>query len=305
MGLPLFERRVEWLEISADYRCNNRCIGCYSVQGDAGEMSSREIVAELEAARRRGATSLWLGGGEPTLRKDLAGVVRAAKRLGYTRIKLQTNGMRLAYPDYTRALAEAGVTEINFAIKGATAASHDRLTRTPGCHELMVRGMRETRALGLQMEGDILVYRSNAAELPEMVRTYTAEGLGRYNVWLFSATDQGDRELSGQVPKLADVVPHLTRAMDLGLSDRPDFITSLHTPPCTVPESHHATLFHAADLNLLVANPGGYRFFLEESPIEGGHYLERCGACAWRARCGGVRVDYLKVYGDAEFRPAA
>jgi hypothetical protein len=75
--------------------------------------------------------------------------------------------------------------------------------------------------------GDILVYRSNAAELPEMVRTYTAEGLSRYNVWLFSATDQGDRELSGQVPKLADVVPHLTRARDLGLSDRPDFITSL------------------------------------------------------------------------------
>jgi cyclic pyranopterin phosphate synthase len=298
------ERPLRWLEISADFQCNNRCVGCFSVSDDGAQrMSSRDVVAELVAGRARGATSLWLGGGEPTLRKDLVGIVRKARELGYERVKLQTNGMLLAYPEFTERLVGAGISEVNFAIKGAHAASHDRLTRTPGCHELMCKGIDEVRRHGLPMEGDLLVYRSNQGELAEMVRCYFALGLTHFNVWLFSATDQGDKDLSAQVPKLSEVVPEIARAMDLRLSVAPDFITSLHTPPCVVPSSHHDCLFHAAELALWVANPGGYGFPLEQSPIEGGHYLDRCGGCRARGDCGGIRKDYLTVHGDAEFQP--
>lgn len=299
MALRVVERPVDWLELSADHRCNNRCVGCFSAQGVGDAMSSQEIVRELDLARRRGARALWLGGGEPTLRTDLVGVVRAARKLGYTRIKLQTNGMRLAHHEYLRALQDAGLTEVNFSIKGATAATHDALADTPGCHELMLRGMREARALGLRLEGDLLVYRANAHELPEMVRAYAAEGLVHFNVWLFSAVDQGAQDLSSHVARIGDVVPYVQLAMDLGVAT----VTSLHTPPCTVPATHRGCLFFAADLNLLVANPGGHRFFLEESPIEGGRWLERCGGCTLRPRCGGLREDYLRVHGDGEFQP--
>jgi organic radical activating enzyme len=298
------ERPIRWLEISADYRCNNRCIGCFSVLDDGGpSMSSSEVARALSAARQRGATCLWLGGGEPTLRKDLIATVRRARELGYERVKLQTNGMLLAYPDFTDRLVQAGITEVNFAIKGARAETHDRLTRTPGCHELMLEGMAQARRHDLPLEGDILVYQSNMAELPQMVQRYTEQGLRRFNVWLFSAADQGDRDLSQQVPRIADVMPFLTRAMDLGLGSAPDFISSLHTPPCTIPQSHRRAAFHAADLELWVQNPGGYGFFLEQSPIEGGHFLERCAGCRLRSGCGGIREDYLAIFGDAEFQP--
>lgn len=298
-------RRLQWVELALDYRCNNRCIGCYSVQDDGGAMTTREALEALARGRRDGADAFWIGGGDATLRPDLFAVVAAARRLGYARVKLQTNAMRLAHAEYARRCAEAGVTEVNVAIKGADAATHDRLTRTPGCHALMLKGIENARALGLALEGDLLIYRSNAAQIPEMVRRYTALGLERYNVWLMSAVDQGDKDLSAQVPRIADVVPFITAAMDLGLSARGDFITSLHTPPCTVPASHHACLFHAEDLALRVSNPGGYEFMLEESPIEGGHYLPGCARCALRPRCGGVRRDYLTVHGDAEFVPLA
>ncbi len=211
--------------------------------------------------------------------------------------------MLLAYSEFTDRLVEAGITEVNFAIKGARAETHDRLTRTPGCHELMLEGMAQARRHHLVLEGDILVYSSNMTELPEMVKLYSEQGLTHFNVWLFSATDQGDRDLSQQVPRIADVMPFITRAMDLGPREAPDFISSLHTPPCTIPESHRRAAFHAADLELWVQNPGGYGFFLEESPIEGGHYLERCGGCSLRPGCGGMRQDYLAILGDAEFAP--
>lgn len=294
------ERPLEWLEISADYRCNNRCIGCFSVQPDGPSMSSREIAEHLLAARRRGAKSLWLGGGEPTLRRDLLAVVRKARELGYVRVLLQTNGMLLAYAEQAKRCAEAGITEVSFAIKGATAETHDRLVRTPGCHALMVEGIEQIRRLGLPMSGDLLVYSSNLAEVPAMVRTYAAMGLRHFNVWAFSAVDQGDRDLSAQVPRLSEVARATAEAADAC----PEVsVTSLHTPPCVMPPSHERCLFHAADLDLLVANPGGYSFRLEESAIEGGAYLPRCEGCAARPRCGGLRRDYLAIHGDEEFQP--
>ncbi len=292
-----------WLEISADYRCNNRCLGCFSVSGAEGGagMDTQEAVATLVRGREAGARFLWLGGGEPTLRRDLMGLVRRARRLGYERVKLQTNGMMLAYADFAARCAEAGVTEVNLSIKGATAERHDALSRTPGAHALLVEGLGRCRDLGLALEGDLLLYRDNLDQLPEMVRVYHGLGVARFNLWLFSATGEAGAGLEGQVPRMSELVPRIQAALDLGLSERPDFITSLHTPPCVVPEAMHRVLFHAAALDLLVANPGGYAFKLEASPIEGGYYHPGCAGCRFRARCGGMRRDYVAIHGEAEF----
>jgi MoaA/NifB/PqqE/SkfB family radical SAM enzyme len=295
--------RSNWLELCADYRCNNRCLGCYSVSDHGPSMSSREALQTLAYGRGQGADALWLGGGDATLRKDLPAIVSAARRLGYRRIKLETNGMLLSYADFARRVVDAGVSEVAFAIKGASAETHDHYTRTPGCHALMLEGIERMREAGLSLEGDVLVYRGNARELPEIVRSYHARGLERFRIWLLSATDRSDPELRAELPKISELVPQLRAAVALGLSDAEDFIVSLHTPPCTLPPELEQCRFHAAALGLLVANPGGHRFRLEQSPIEGGHYLARCAECGERTRCNGLRVDYLAAHGDGEFQP--
>jgi len=296
-------RRIDWIEISADYLCNNRCTGCFSSQDSGASMTTDEVFENLIIGRNLGARHLWLGGGEPTLRKDLLRIVRRARRLGYQRIRLETNGMMLAYGEFARACIEAGINEINFAIKGHAASLHDGLTRTPGSFELMMRGIEWIGDLAVPMEGDVLIYRNTARLIPDMVRFFTDAGIKGFNLWLFSAADQGPKKLANLVPRICDVVPFITRTLDLGISDDPGFVTSLHTPPCTIPESYRRCTFKAADLNLLVANPGGYRFMLEQSPIEGGHYLARCKGCGLRGDCGGIRLDYIEIHGDAEFQP--
>ncbi len=296
------QTELRWLEIIADYRCNNRCIGCYSVMDDGPSMDRGAIVKALHVGRTGGASRLWLGGGEPTLRRDMFWMVKRARKMGFTHVKLQTNGMLLAYPKFAARCAESGVTEACFAIKGATARTHDALTATPGCHELMERGIVEALRAGLHVTGDILVYEDNTEEILEMVRHYAGMGVSRFSIWLLCSTDAG-KELWSQVPRISEVVPHITRAMDLGLSPDPGFIVSLHTPPCTVPESHHDCLFQAADLGLLVANPGDHYFKLETSPIEGGLFLDRCDDCRHRSRCNGMRRDYVAIHGNSEFCP--
>lgn len=305
-------RALQWLEITPSFRCNQGCVGCFSVidpatlpPGAHTEMSPHEVHDVLARGLRDGARSLWIGGGEPTLRKDLLATVRTARQLGYTRVKLQTNGMLLASPGNARACAAAGVTEVAFALKGATGDSHDRWTRTPGAHATLLAAMDNVRTLGLALEADVLVYRSTARELPAIVQAYTPLGVGHYRLWLLSVAEDTSTEVTREVPRIADVMPWITAAMDLGLSPRADFITSLHTPPCTVPATHHRALFFAPDLAMRVANPGGHALRLEDSPMEGGGYLPGCAGCVHRPRCGGPRRDYLAMYGPGEFVPPA
>ncbi len=296
---------IGWLEITADYRCNNRCVGCFAVEDTGPSMTPAEILAALRRGRNEGARGLWLGGGEPTLRRDLFATVRAARAMGYLRVKLQTNGMLLGYEDFARRCAEAGVTEVAFSIKGHDAATHDRLARTPGCHALMREGMRHARALGMSLEGDVLVYQGNVHALEDIVRTYASDGVARFRLWLLSAIDADDVGVRAEVPRVSELARQAVRAIEAGrtLSPEADFITVLHTPPCVMPEAHRDRLARARDFALRVVNPGGHTFLLEDSGMEGGAYLPGCDGCALRARCDGPRRDYLSVHGGAEFVP--
>lgn len=292
-----------WLEISADYACNNRCLGCFSVNNDGPSMAGPEIMETLRYGRAQGATALWIGGGDPTMRRDLHAIIAAGRKLGYERVKLQTNGMLLAYPELTKRWIDAGATEINLSVKGTTAASHDRLSRTPGAFDLMMNGLAEWKKHGLPAEADVLLYRSNVAELPELVRVFQAAGVERFHLWMLSGAVQTGEDVGPEVPRMAEVVDALRATLALKLSDRPDFLESLHTPACVLTGETRRALFSAKALDMIVANPGGFRFRLEDSPIEGGHYTPRCAGCSARPSCAGIRKDYVARFGDAEFQP--
>jgi len=270
-------------------------------------MTDVEVVEALRRGRLDGADCLWLGGGEPTMRRDIFRMAAMARRLGYTRVKLQTNGMMLAYAGYAQRCAEAGITEVAFSMKGASSATHDRIARTEGCFDLMARGIGLAREAGLALEGDLLVTASNAAELPAMVSLGLSWGLRSFRVWLLSAVDatRDDPAVRAEVPRMRDVVPALVAAMEAHAEVGAGLLVSLHTPACVLPESLHGALFDAASFGLRVVNPGGHAFDLANSPIEGGHFLPSCAQCRHRPSCNGLRRDYLAVHGEDEFRPVA
>ncbi|MBI5515106.1 MAG: radical SAM protein [Deltaproteobacteria bacterium] len=295
-------RALAWLELTPDYHCNQRCLGCYAVQEQGPSMTPRELAGLLVEGRRQGARSLWLGGGEPTLRRDLLATVRAARKAGYDRVVLQTNAMLLAYPDAVTRLVDAGLTDVRVALKGHDASTHDRWTGTPGAFDLCVRALENLARTALPVEADVLVYASSMARLPELVRAFLPRGVRRFHLWLLTAAPDAPPEVTRELPRVRDLVPYLEAARAVEPS-RPDLVTVLHTAPCTLPASLRGCLVRASDWGMLVANPGGYTFRLEDSPMEGGRYLPGCARCALRGACAGAREDYLGAFGDEEFAP--
>src|SRR5262245_45755658 len=84
-------------------RCNAKCRHCfYWEEVDAG--AEGMSVAEFEALGATVGPLLWLalGGGEPTLREDLPGIVRAFRRSRPNVVSVPTNGF---LPERAEALA--------------------------------------------------------------------------------------------------------------------------------------------------------------------------------------------------------
>lgn len=97
------------LEIT--YRCNMACAVCFAdAKKETFEPDMEEIAELFETARRFGGDcSIQLSGGEPTVREDLPEIIRLGKKLGFSHIQVNTNGLRLAQePDYAAELKEAG-----------------------------------------------------------------------------------------------------------------------------------------------------------------------------------------------------
>jgi GTP 3',8-cyclase len=126
------------LRVSLTDRCNLRCTYCMPAEGlpwlPKPELLTDDEVVRLVtvAVRRLGVTQLRFTGGEPLLRRGLAGIVAAAAALRpRPRLALTTNGIgldRLAGP-----LAAAGLDRVNVSLdtldeaRFATIAHRDRL----------------------------------------------------------------------------------------------------------------------------------------------------------------------------------
>ena len=108
--------------IEVTQQCNLHCPVCFADSGEEGaEDPSVERISWLlgRAMAAAGPSNLQLSGGEPTLRDDLPEVVEAARRIGYSFIQVNTNGLRLASDrDYGSRLQAAGLSSVFLQFDG-------------------------------------------------------------------------------------------------------------------------------------------------------------------------------------------
>jgi MoaA/NifB/PqqE/SkfB family radical SAM enzyme len=193
------------------FACNNACVFCAQGALRDTEAGPPDVAAQI-AAIAAGDTVAFIGG-EPTIHDELPAWITAADARGAARVVVQTNGRRLAYRAFTRALREASPRlALDVALQGATAAMHEYHTGTPGSFEQTARGARQARAERIPFGVTTVVTRSNFRHLVEIARlahALGAEALHLAKVEPFGrAAEARDRLL----PARDMVLPYLTRA---------------------------------------------------------------------------------------------
>jgi MoaA/NifB/PqqE/SkfB family radical SAM enzyme len=296
-------RRIDWIELVTGFACNCRCVVCPSAyRTDPAALSFEEMSGALREGRRLGAHGAWFGGGEPTLHPELPRAVVLARRIGYRTVRLQTNGLRLAYAEYARKLTDLGVDRFSFLVLGHRAGVHDGISRLPGAFDLLTRAIDNLAGRDVRLEADVLMTNPSVDHLSETVRVLSERGIGEITFWLVSMHGLEGVPASDWVPPLSRLADNLRAAFDRA-DEKGVKATTLHLPPCALGEKHRSRYFHSGRWNLRVVVPNGEPFMAEDSPMEGGVFLDGCERCSQRADCLGLRADYLELHGSAGFEP--
>ncbi len=295
---------IRLVDVILGYRCNSSCSYC-AIDEELRTVNSTatEVAERIRASLVHRPLAIRFGGGEPTLWPDLPKLVMLARDLGFREIAVQTNGFLLGEDHLARRLIEAGLNKLNLSLRGADAATHDGLTRSPHSFARLLCGLAAVRAQepGLPIEGDVIVTRQTLPQLADIVRTFAPLGIRKYNFWhvAIDGRTRGHEELL--VPRLSEVTPHLLAALEavdaLGLHGAEVY----YVPYCFVP-GRERQVWHPANEAAVVITPQS-TFRLEMGAIDLGLKTARCQGCRFEPRCFGVRPSYLQHFGDAEIRP--
>ncbi len=127
-----FDRRIDYMRLSVTDRCNLRCFYC-SPGRDFVFIPPQEILSYEEFLRLArlaleiGITRFRITGGEPLVRKGLAGFIRSLVELkGTEDIALTTNGILLR--DNLNSLWEAGLRRINISLDSLDPQAYREIT---------------------------------------------------------------------------------------------------------------------------------------------------------------------------------
>ena len=291
------ERR---LDLKLGFACNNRCLFC--AQGEKrAECDARpveELVQELQAARP-GATGVVLTGGEPTLYKQLRVVVKAARRLGYRSVQLQTNGRALSNLKVLGALVEAGLTEVSPSVHGASAETHDALTLAPGSFLQSTAGARNAVAAGLPVVTNTVITQKNLHELPAIAGLLADLGVREAQLAFVHPVGTACEKFDEIVPRLSDCVEPIRAAREVARERGVSLVTEA-VPLCFLPGMQELAVEWRIP-ETTVADLAGRLDYSSWRVREGKAHGPPCERCSARARCEGPWREYPERRGWDEF----
>ncbi|RMG11514.1 MAG: radical SAM protein [Deltaproteobacteria bacterium] len=296
---------MDLLDVVLDYDCNLKCSYCtITDEMRRRGLDARVVAAEIDRAARAGTRRLSITGGEPTIRPELLGLVRRARRRGFEEVVVQTNGLLFAHLPNVEKAVEAGVTTVKISVHGydGRPASWEAVTGAePGTGRLFEQAVANVGASPLRLEIDLILMRSTLATILPAMEALAPHGVDRFNLWLVSLTDRNAGNVAALPHLGTEVVPVLVQAFEWGRAQGIP-VKSLHVPRCLLPgyEAHVEHPGAGQDVRVLTPDAA---FQLSRSRLSGGHKPGRCRDCRYDALCPGLREDYVARYGDDEVQP--
>lgn len=285
------------LDVVLGYDCNAACTYCtITSEMRRRSLTPQAVAREIDRAAAQGFRDIAFTGGEPTIRRDLAALVRYAKQRGFSSIKVSSNGLRYSNGAYLDHLIESGVNQFNVSAHAFGRVAYETTTRLPGAFESFERGLSNLIERGISPTLDLILKNDTYTLLEDWITSLVSIGVRRFQLWLVSLTD-GNAHNVEQLPRLTDLVPYLIRAFEAARKGGYE-VVSLHTPRCFLPgyEDH---VRHPGAEGVRVVTPDEV-FDLRDSRLTGGVKPNACARCVYDESCPGLRRDYVERFGDGE-----
>jgi MoaA/NifB/PqqE/SkfB family radical SAM enzyme len=306
------KKRVEKnLTIPTGYICNNLCRFCMEADRDARRATVENFIKKrvyhvLEENRH--VERVIFASGEPTLNPDLIKYVRFAKKQGFKKIAIISNGRRYAYRDFCLQLVDAGVNEFIISLHGHNQRIHDYLTRSPGSFNQTSQGLKNISALRFRLSKIFVSHVVNKKNYKHIgsflkyLKQFTVD-----HVSLLVVQPRGgnlEKNFFDLMPKYSD----LAKVMEGLLKNSPDlffsnisknlqYLSMLDIPLCF--SDKLVPYIGYGEIRLIEKNKKIKEITNIPHKIKG----EKCLVCRYLNVCEGVFENYIKNYGWDEFKP--
>lgn len=274
--------------------CNQACRFCSNPDNEAclSVEAGREVVDDLVARDYEG---VFFTGGEPTVHKDLAELIRYAQGRGLTP-RLISNGQNLADRAYLQGLKDAGLARINLSLHSARPEVQAFITNKKDSLACIDQALANARDLGIPVDINTTINAYNCDHLDETVQwLIDHHPQVRHVVWNnLDPSSHRARANPDVVPKLRNLEISLFKAMRL-LDRSGRTFRCERVPLCYMVEYAHVS----TETRKIVKEEERYVHFLDQKGAVRQTRFDRdkaecCRLCSLNAICAGL-------YGIGEF----
>jgi radical SAM protein len=157
-----------------------------------GELTTDEGLRLIDQVASFGSPSpiMVFTGGDPLLRADLFELLSHAAEKG-VRFAVSPAVTGLLTRDALKRIKDAGVSAISVSLDGACAETHDSIRRIEGTYERTLQAMRDAVSVGLNIQVNSLVMKSNYLELPQLFHQIRALGVKTWELFFLVRVGRG------------------------------------------------------------------------------------------------------------------
>lgn len=181
--------------------CNLSCVHCRAASEFGhypGELSLDQIKATIDDIVTISNPIIILTGGEPLMRPDIWEIVDYCHEKGAMPV-IGTNAT-LITEEIAAKMAEHKIPRISVSIDFPTAEGHDEFRAQPGCFDQTVAGIKMAKAAGVGVQINTTVTTRNAHLIEEIHDLAESLNVDAFHIFMLVPTGRGSEILAEELP---------------------------------------------------------------------------------------------------------
>lgn len=297
------------LTLNVGSACNNNCVFCVRGSNDLIRKVDFDILKNMLEKYRGRHGQLKITGGEPTMRKDLASILKVAAQLEY-KVTLETNARMFANERLAQLIARYDPKFVTH-LESQSSLMHDGLTRKKGSFFQTVAGIRNVLKHGGTVAVKIMIMKHNYQDLLIISKLIVRLGASQIIFVFLDPGGHAEKFFDTIVPRYSQVRPYLSEALTWLVKNKDIKVTLENFPFCFLEPAFRGLesqrIEKVGDKNLsfspvfgkarMYASTFERRKRKEKSP--------KCLFCKFDSVCEGVYKRYIDSFGWQEIRPVS
>ena len=274
-------------------KCNSNCCFCADTKKDRNlpDRPFEGLVKDLRKAAKK-FDSIIISGGEPTIHPRIIEYIQNARKAGFRKVTITTNGFMMYYREFLKRILSAGADSFIVSFQTINPDDYSKITGVKKAHEYVTGGLENLRKNECDTRVNTVIHKLNMKFIPETVEYLKAMEVSSIQLSFMNPIGSGIIDgKSSMAVSYSETMPWIRKAFRKASEIGFEELWIENFPPCI-----------AGNLSDRISDA--------RKPYENKGYYNRgkikpriCRECIHVNSCDGFWKAYFEQFGDSEIVP--